>query len=203
MSGTQLPGNVGRQLSMELSALDDDRIFNASVVVALMAEELFDPQKVDLMSSKALKARRVIALGFLKDVLDETVLTDDPLALRSDFVLTYEALCQWMSEEPGLELGREIISKLQTPLEQQNGMPSPPQTEKRDQLEYIFEEWIRLQRKDTSERSYVAFVRQLHDQGVVYRRIGAGRRSGCGADVARAARFGDQAARTSWQLRRG
>ena len=159
--------NAGRQLTIDLATIDDERIFNAGTVAALLSEELFDAQHVDLLCARALKARRDMVLSFLKDLLDEVLLGDNPVALRSDFVQTYEALCQWLSEEPDLDLGREIMSKLQVPLTQQNGMPSPPQTEKQDQLEYIFEEWIRLQRRDTPERSYIAFVRQLHDQHVI------------------------------------
>ena len=163
--------NAGRQLTIDLATMEDDRIFNAGAVIALLAENLFDAQHVDLLASKALKARRPIALAFLKELLDEALLGDNQIALRSDFVLTYEALTQWLSDEsvrePDLQMGRDIMSKLQVPLAQQNGMPSPPQTEKQDQLEYIFEEWIHLQRKDTAERTYVAFVRQLHENHVI------------------------------------
>ena len=161
---SKMSTNAARQLNLELATMDDDRIFNAGVVISLMTEDLMDPPHVDSLASKALKSRRTIVLGFLKDLLDEVLLGENPIALRSDFVSTYEALCQWLNEDPNLDSGRDIISKLQVPLSQQNGMPSPPQIEKQDQLEYIFEEWIRLQRKDTPERSYLAFVRQLHEQ---------------------------------------
>ena len=159
--------NAGRQVTVDLSTMEDDRIFNVGAVFALLREQLFDTQHVDSLSSRALKSRREVVLPFLKDLLDEVLLGDNPMALRSDFVLTYEALCQWLNEEPDLQLGRDILSKLQVPLTQQNGMPSPPQTEKQDQLEYIFEEWIQLQRKDTPERSFVAFVRQLHEEHII------------------------------------
>lgn len=154
--------SAGRQVSVELAAREDDSIFSAGVVVSMLQEEMFDTQHVDGVISRALRARRHVVLGFLKELLEETLLSENSMVLRSDFVLTYEALLQWLSEEPNLESGREIVSKLQIPVNQANGMPSPPQTEKQDQLEYIFEEWIRLQRKDTPERSLLAFVRQLH-----------------------------------------
>lgn len=162
-----LSPNAGRQLTIDLATIEDESVFRADTVIALLQEQLFDTKHVDILCSKALKARRPVVLSFLKDFLDEALLGEDPLALRSEFVLTYEALGQWLAEEPGLELGREIITRLQVPLAQQNGMPSPQESEKTDQLAYIFDEWIRLQRRETPERSYVAFIRQLHDQHVI------------------------------------
>ena len=156
-----------RNLSMQLATAEEDRLFNPTVAMALLREGLLEVQHVDLLATRALKAHRPMVLAFLKDFLDEVVMGEDPVALRSDFVLTYEALGSWLSEEPNLEMGREVLSKLQLSVGQQNGMPSPPHSEKQDQLEYIFEEWVRLQRKDTSERSYIAFVQQLHEQRVV------------------------------------
>jgi len=164
---SELSLTAGRDIVMRLSQIvevdKDDRIFDGGVVVALLAEHLFDMQHVDNFTSKALRQRNPLVLGFLNGLLDEVLLGDVPVALRSDFVFTYEALCQRLMEEPGLDNGREIMSKLQAPVGHANGVPSPPQDEKHDQLEYMFEEWICLQRKDTSERSYVAFVRQLHE----------------------------------------
>ena len=158
---------AGRQLTVTLTTIEDERIFNVLIVVALINEGLFDVERVDVVTSKALKHRWTLVLPFLKDFLDAVLLGNNPIALRSDFVLTYEALSHWLAVEPDIELGREIMSKLQTSISQENGMPSPPQSEKQDHLEYIFEEWIRLQRTDTPEHSYMAFVRQLHQQHIV------------------------------------
>ena len=162
-----LSPNAGRQLTIDISTFEDESVFRADTIIALMQEDLFDAQHVDLLSSKALKARRPIVLSFLRDFVEEAFVGEHPLAMRADFILTYEALCQWLSEEPGLELGREIITKLQTQPAQQNGMPSPHESERNDQVAYVFEEWTRLQRRDTQERSYVAFIRQLHDQHII------------------------------------
>ena len=158
---------AGRQLTVELAMIEDDRIFNAAIVVSLIVEELFEVQQVDILTAKAIKARRAITLPFLKDLLDEVLLGDNPIALRSEFVLSYEALVQWLAEESGLKLARDILSKLQVPASQVNGLPSPPQPEKQDQLEYIFEEWIRLQRKETPEHSFVTFVHQVNQNHII------------------------------------
>lgn len=158
---------AGRHLTMYLASAEDDKLFNAAVTVALLHEHMLDVQHIDVQASKALKAKREVVLGFLKDLLDEIVLGDNSIALRSDFVLTYEALSYWLAEDSQNESAREVMSRLQLQPSQQNGMPSPPQHDKQDQLEYIFEEWIKMQRKDVSEKSHLAFVAQLHDEHVI------------------------------------
>jgi len=158
---------AGRHLTMYLASNDDDKLFNAGAALALLGEGMLEVQHIDVQASKALRARRPVVFTFLRDFLDEALLSDHAVALRSDFALTYEALGQWIADEPDNEAARKIMSRLQIDASQPNGMPSPPQHDKRDQLEYIFEEWIRLQRKETPERSYLAFVRQLYEQGIV------------------------------------
>ncbi|KAF2165848.1 hypothetical protein M409DRAFT_67163 [Zasmidium cellare ATCC 36951] len=159
---------AGRHLTMQLATSDDDRMYNAAAAVSLVNEGLMDLQQVDSQISRAIKQRRVVVLPFLKDILEELLLGETPISFRADFVLTYEALAYWLQEEPGLELGREIMSKLQLPASQINGMPSPEaESNKHDQLEYVFEEWVRLQRKDLPEHSHLAFVQQLHSKRII------------------------------------
>ncbi|KAK4547743.1 hypothetical protein LTR36_000701 [Oleoguttula mirabilis] len=162
---TSMP--AGRHLTMILAGIDDDKLFNANATSALIVEGMMDVQLIDIRAAKALRGKRPAVLSFLRDFLEDVLLGVHSSALRTDFVLTYEALSQWLADEPDLLEGRDIMSKLQLRANQLNGMPSPPQHDKQDQLEYVFEEWIRMQRKDTPERSYLAFVSQLHEQHVV------------------------------------
>ncbi|EME41632.1 hypothetical protein DOTSEDRAFT_176891 [Dothistroma septosporum NZE10] len=159
---------AGRNITMQLATADNDHMFNAAATVALHNEGLLELQHIDTQIAKGIKARRPIALPFLKDIVDDLLLGDNTMSFRTDFVLTYEALSNWLHEEPGLELGREIMTKLQLPANQVNGMPSPEsESNKIDQHEYIFEEWVRLQRKDLPDRAYFAFMQQMHDRGVI------------------------------------
>lgn len=159
---------AGRHLTMQLATADDDRIFNAGATLSLHNEGLMDLQHIDAQSSRALRQRRTVVLPFLRDIIDEMLLGENPVAMRTDFVLSYEALGQWLVEDPSLRIGHEIMTKLQIPASQVNGMPSPDSDYSRsDQREYLFEEWIRLQRKDLPQRSYLAFAQQLHNERVI------------------------------------
>lgn len=159
---------VGRSFPMFMTSAEDDKLFNATATIALLHEGFIEPQQVDAQAAKAVRAKRQVVLPFLRELLDQIVLGDNAMAMRADFVLTYDAFGQWLLTEPDNEAIRDIMAKLQTaPKQQTNGMPSPPQRDKRDQLEYIFEEWIRLvQRHDTPEHTYLAFVRQISEQQV-------------------------------------
>ncbi|EGP89689.1 unnamed protein product [Zymoseptoria tritici ST99CH_3D1] len=160
--------SAGRQVTMQLATSEDDRIFNAAATASLHNEGLMDLQHIDTQVSKAIRSRREMVLPFLSDILDEMLLGESPVALRTDFVLSYEALGQWLNEDSDLQLGKEIMTKLQTPARHINGMPSPESdTNKNDQQEYLFEEWIRLQRKEVPERSFLAFAQQLHEKHVL------------------------------------
>jgi CCR4-NOT transcription complex subunit 1 len=159
--------HAGRHITMQLATFEEDPIFNAAATISLRTEGLIDVQNIDTQVARALSARRKAVLPYLKDVLDEMLLGESPVALRTDFVLTYDALNGWLNDEPDLKIAREIMFKLQIPAGQLNGLPSPSSDHKNDQLEYIFEEWVRLQRKETPEPSYLAFLQQLHDHRVI------------------------------------
>lgn len=159
--------HASRNLFAYLANTDDDSFLKADVSASLMSENLLDVMQVDSMAAKALRARRPVVLDYLKDLLDEVLLNGNPNILRVDFALTYEALGQWISEDPSNEQVRDILKKLQISNPQENGMPSPQEQSKQDQLEYIFEEWVQLQRKEAPERSSMAFLRQLYEQNIV------------------------------------
>ncbi|QIW95080.1 hypothetical protein AMS68_000598 [Peltaster fructicola] len=163
----RMSNTAQRNLTHWLATFDNPQMFNCPVVVALLNEHLLQLEQIDIAVAKALKDRSTGVLGFLKDLTNELVLRDSQIAVfRADFALTYDALSQWVAEDCP-NLGREILQRLQFPADHVNGMPSPPESTKQDQLEYIFEEWLRLQQKNLPARAEVAFVQQLFKQHIV------------------------------------
>ena len=158
---------AGRHLTMYLATYEDDKLFNAPATIALIGEGLLDVQHIDMQSAKALRARRAVVLPFLRELLDEALTGESSVALRADFVLTFEALSQRIAEEPTNDDVRDIIGKLQLQVTQQNGMPSPPQNDKQDQLEYLFEEWVGIQKRNAPEHTQLSFLYQLQKDGVI------------------------------------
>ncbi|TKA76658.1 hypothetical protein B0A49_03826 [Cryomyces minteri] len=157
---------TARQVLIWLANIEDDRVFNILVTVSFLKMGLMDIHRVDVTVSKAIQQRRNIALEFMLSLTDDVLGNDQVAVLRVDFARTFEALAQWLADEPGVELGRQVMSRLQ-PSAPFDALPSPPSSEKHDQLEYIFEEWYRLQRPETSEKSYAAFIHQLHERQII------------------------------------
>lgn len=171
-----------RQITMTIATVEDDRIFNAPATVALHSEALLDIHHIDSLISKALRQRRLIAMDFFGDIVEDLLLGENAVAHRAEFAQSYEALAQWInsipvpspeaSSEPlpqELVVAREIMNRLHQAAVHANGLPSPESDSKQvDQQEYLFEEWIKLQKDHQPENyRYLAFVSQLHDRGVL------------------------------------
>ena len=157
---------TSRQVLIWLATMhDDDRIFNATVMVCLMDVGLMDMHRLNTIIAKALAQRRLAAVEMLSSLMDDVLLNEHPSALRADFALSIDALTNWLTEDPTLEAGKQLIAKLQVvPLEESL---TPPATGNKDQLEYIFDEWVHLQLPDTPKKTIAAFVYQLHQNNVM------------------------------------
>ncbi|KAF2262786.1 Not1-domain-containing protein [Lojkania enalia] len=162
----QLSVQTSRQVLVWLATMhEDDRIFNAPVMACLMEVGLMDLHRLNTIIAKAIQQHRVAAVNMLSTLLDDTLLNEHPNALRADFALSIDALTNWLAEDPELEIGKHVISKLQVaPTDQ---ALTPPDTGKKDQLEYIFDEWVHLQFPDTPKKSLAVFIYQLHRMKVM------------------------------------
>ncbi|KAF2828435.1 Not1-domain-containing protein [Ophiobolus disseminans] len=162
----QLSVQTSRQVLMWLSTLhDDDRIFKAPVMVALMEVSLMDIHRLNTTIAKAIHERRIAAVEMLANLMDELLLSENPSAFRADFALTIDALTGWLAEDPSLELGKRVISNLQP--SPSNPTMTPPASGHKDQLEYVFEEWVHLQLSETPKKTIGAFIYQVHKQKIL------------------------------------
>ncbi|KAJ4305510.1 CCR4-NOT core subunit cdc39 [Kalmusia sp. IMI 367209] len=162
----QMSVATARQVLTWLATVnEDDRIFNATVMVALMDVGLMDMHRLNSAIAKAIQERRPAAVEMLSNLMDEILLNEHPSALRADFALSIDALTEWLAEDPSLELGKVLLAKLRIDVSDQT--LTPPPTGDKDQLEYIFDEWVHLQHPDTPKKSFTAFIYQLHEQQVI------------------------------------
>lgn len=162
----QLSVQTSRQVLMWLATLhDDDRIFKATVMVALMEVSLMDMHRLNTTIAKAIQERRVAAVEMLSNLMEELLLNDHPSAFRADFALSIDALTNWLSEDSSFELGKRVIANLQ-PSSAELSM-TPPASGHKDQLEYVFDEWVHLQHTETPKKTVGAFIYQLHKQKVM------------------------------------
>jgi CCR4-NOT transcription complex subunit 1 len=64
-----------------------------------------------------------------------------------------------------LEVGKRVIANLQASTAEAS--MTPPNTGHKDQLEYIFDEWVHLQLPETPKKTIGAFIYQLHKQDIM------------------------------------
>lgn len=157
----QFSVQTARQVVLWLSNFDGERIFNAMVTMCLIDAGLLNLKRIDNVMAKAMQQRKIVAVDFLSELLDTTLLNENPNALRADFAKSFEALTEWLVESPDFENAKRIVDKLQVPETAVQATPSQ-NTAKQDQMEYIFKEWIHLQDSEAPERTIAAFVHQLH-----------------------------------------
>jgi CCR4-NOT transcription complex subunit 1 len=164
----QLSVQTSRQVLVWLATLhEDDRIFKATVMVALMEVSLMDMHRLNTTIAKAIQERRVAAVEMLSSLMDELLLNEHPSAFRADFAMSIDALTTWLAEDPSFELGKRVIANLQA---SSNEMSlTPPVSGNKDQLEYVFDEWVHLQLEPAPKKTVGAFIYQLHQQKIMYR----------------------------------
>ncbi|KAL6917968.1 hypothetical protein ACHAPO_000226 [Fusarium lateritium] len=144
---------------------------NLPLLAALVRTDLLEWRSIDLAMSKALQARKEGSLDFLEHMLDLTLLDARPIALYADFASTLEAAWAWILEDPESSAGQRIKLKLiNTGLTR----PTPVDNQvlfKHDQIEYVFDEWIRLcHNHNASDKIIAAFVQQLRSNQVLQTR---------------------------------
>jgi len=142
---------------------------NLPLLAALITTDLLDWSVVDQALSRALEARKERSLDFFEHVIDLALLNRRPIALFNDFVRSLEAAWVWISEDPSLAQGQRLKQKLVG-----SGPPSEAmgvddnEALRRDQMEYVFDEWVRLcNNYNASDKAPTLFVQQLRVKQVI------------------------------------
>lgn len=161
----QMSSATYKEVFVSFANQDDEKMLNAPVTVALLQVGLVDFRQVDIMISKLLQGRKLVAIDFLSAILDALLLNENPIALRADFALSLGCLGQWFWQEPSVQKANDLISKLwdwgmQEPVERRVDEKAMI---RHAQLRYIFEEWCALcDQPNPTEKLANAFISQLH-----------------------------------------
>lgn len=161
---------VARYIWAVLSEVDDEHMFNVPVTVALIDAGLLDIRRVDMILTRLILQKNTSALDVLANLMDRVLFSEEPSALRSDFSGSLEAMSQWLAEDSSLSTANDIIHKLR-----ESGIPevvnpllSDKARSKRDQMEYIFSEWIGIYKAPGAiDRTYYSFLKDIHQRQVM------------------------------------
>ncbi|KZF19773.1 putative Ccr4-Not transcription complex subunit [Xylona heveae TC161] len=169
----QLSPATAREVILWLANIDDERVLNVPVTVSLLDIGLIEVHRVDLIITRSIQARKIAGLQFLSDLLTEVLFSDKPTALRADFAGSLEAMANWLAEDKDLTIASQLLQRLR-----EAGIPETiagPEEQKarakRDQMEYIFMEWVGVcNHPSSTEKLLAAFIAQLHEKKVMHDR---------------------------------
>ncbi|PTU21663.1 hypothetical protein P175DRAFT_0500547 [Aspergillus ochraceoroseus IBT 24754] len=161
---------VARSTWSLLSEVEEEHVFNVPVTVALIDAGLMDIRRVDMILTRLILQKNSASLDVLANLMDRILFNEEPSALRSDFSGSLEAMSQWIAEDSGLTTADEIIRKLR-----ESGIPevvnpllSDKARAKRDQMEYIFSEWIGIYKAPGAvDRTYYSFLKDMDQRQVM------------------------------------
>ena len=166
----QLSELTSRDVFRWLSTHEDTYVFNVSTTFALLSVGLVDLARIDMVLAKLISMRKVPALSVLAELMDLVLFNEAPIALRADFASSLEVMNQWLNEDPTLEYAHFINNRLRDTgvPEALASLPDDKALIKRDQMQYIFKEWITMyQNSGNTERLQAAFLRTLHEKQVI------------------------------------
>jgi CCR4-NOT transcription complex subunit 1 len=138
------------------------------LLAALIRTDLLDWRVVDQALSRALETRKEGSLEFLEHVLDLAILNNRPIALFADFVRSLEAAWTCIFDDANSAVGQRLKSKLigSGPFQVPDG--ADPAAFRRDQFEYVFDEWVHLCNSyNASDKVTSLFIHQLHAKQLI------------------------------------
>ncbi|KAI0129439.1 CCR4-Not complex component [Xylariales sp. AK1849] len=163
-SGTALHDQVLAFLQQQ----QPQKFLNLPLITALLRTDLLNLQVIDAALSKALSEKEEGSLEFFERLWDLTLGNDRPVALYGDFIGSLANAWPWINAAPELEVSQRLRSKI---LGSGLSLPSNQAVEdaqQQDQLEYVFEEWVRLNgNHNAPEKALTSFAKQMLLKGVV------------------------------------
>lgn len=163
----QISSPTARQLVMYLTGFEDEKLLNAPATISLLKVMLLDKHHVDANIARMIAQRRADVVEFMAIIVEELLTSEQTNFYRANFVLALGELSQWSNDEPDNEQIREILDKINQPMADGNMSPASVSQTKHEQIAYLLEEWVLLQRSDVPERALVAFINQLHSSRVI------------------------------------
>ncbi|KAK9374304.1 uncharacterized protein V1513DRAFT_470794 [Lipomyces chichibuensis] len=163
-----LSAETAKEVVLWLIYSEDERKFNVAVMITLMKMGLLHPQELDVSLSKQLQARRSPAIEFIASLIHEAILGEKPCALRTDFTMCLESMERLASDpdSPSYQIAQQLLDSFENAVVAV--IPADDASSLKDQMKYIFSEWIRLtQHPAQSERMLYVFIYQMSEHGLL------------------------------------
>lgn len=139
----------------------DSRKFNLAVIKSLIEVNLIDPYELDNVLVKAMASGMENSVDFTIKLIEESILSEDPILMRMDLINSVIYLSKLNSKD-----SQEFISKY----ENKAILPIKEDIEitKKEHYFLIFTEWVKLlQRVESDDAITLAFISQMMDAGIL------------------------------------
>ncbi|KAF9430928.1 hypothetical protein BGZ94_002057 [Podila epigama] len=165
-----LSSKVAKEVTEWLIYADDDRKMNVPVTVTLIKAGLVSLVDQDMQLARLIEIGRPGVVEYTIKLIRECVLSEQPCASRNEFINSLNVLNRLAQRggktaEPIILLIEDIRRRAQVPRE---AAKDADNSILREQLAFIFAEWIRLYQVPTSnDKDYGAFINSIQQQGVL------------------------------------
>ncbi|KAI9256566.1 CCR4-Not complex component, Not1-domain-containing protein [Phascolomyces articulosus] len=157
--------NVGTLVTYWLTHVDDERKYNVPVTVALIKVGLINLAEQDQELGYLISSGRTTAIEFTA-MLIHACIFDEQIATPQDFFNSLEALGGLRGTVSDTVLG--LLDDIRSTVQHQSKDLSSEEMSTRDQLQYLFAEWVRLyQHPSTTDKAQMAFLTQLSQQNAL------------------------------------
>lgn len=159
----RMGGPILSDFAVQLFRRQDGSIFlRLPMIKAFIGTDLLDWRTLDEALSSSIRAQEDGSLQMLDQIIKATILSETPMALFANLGSSLELAYAWVVADPGALGGEDLKATLDAARERSSQMQS------REQLEYIFEEWVyHYRNKPVTDKLARNFVKQLNDHAVV------------------------------------
>ncbi|KAI8346449.1 CCR4-Not complex component, Not1-domain-containing protein [Mortierella sp. GBAus27b] len=165
-----LSSKVAKEVTEWLIYAEDERKLNVPVTVTLIKAGLVSLVDQDIQLARLIEIGRIGVVEYTIKLIRECVLSDQPCASRNEFINSLNVLNRLAQRggkavEPIVLLIEDIRRRAQVPREASKDVDN---SVLREQLAFIFAEWIRVYQLPTSnDKDYGAFINSIQQQGVL------------------------------------
>lgn len=141
---------------------DGSTFLRLPMIKVFIGTDLLDWRTLDEALSTSIRSQEEGSIQMLNQIIKATVLSDVPTALFANLGSSLEVAYAWVVADPELPGGESLKATLDAAREQRS------QAQSREQLEYIFEEWVyRSRNTQVTDKFARNFVKQLNDHSIV------------------------------------
>lgn len=163
---------INSRLRQLFAAQPGSSFLSIPVLSALIRTDLLDWKSIDAAMSAHLESRKEGSLELLDEMLQLTLFNTRPVALYADFVQTLQAAWVWIREDSSSPAAQRLKTQLggtgpfrPSPAAEDSANP------RRDQMEYVFDEWVHLcNNQNVTKKASYPFVQQLRAREVIRNR---------------------------------